>query len=133
MLIEIVYQPNGVALFTLAYDRPALEGTDKQIAWATDIRAIAEAEIIGALAKQAGVAANRYDTRIPSIAPLAVESAAEAVATINGLLAREMRGITMAQIITEALRTTSASDWIDARYSDARKLLTDAAQRVQGR
>lgn len=132
MMIDVV-KSNGVALFALAYDRPALTGTDKQIAWATDIRATAEAEIIDTLAKQAKVAVTRYDTRIPSIAPVAAEAAADLCAEINALLAREMRGITMEQIVSEALSTVSASVWIDARYHDGRKLLTAAAQRLQHR
>lgn len=111
-------RPHAVGQLTLVGDMPSLVGSDKQIAWATDIRATAAREVAAEIAKVGGFTA-RY------VLSTDADHIADAHAKIDAALATGS-GPKVAAAIVKLFAQPSAKWWIENGRTDARVLIRNA-------
>ena len=99
-------RPNAAGWLEMAGEMPALTGSEKQIAWATDIRHTFSRKLAEYLAKAAKANASL-------IMPGDTEHAAEIEATIEAAINALPRGDVFRAAIAEAFAHTDAKWWID--------------------
>lgn len=111
MDITIIFAGNTAGKFALDYVRPALTGSDKQIAWAAEIRAAREASVIKLLSDASKI-------KLPILLAIDGPGAAAPYLTVirdKALGSTGPNGMTVSQLLDRVFAETSAKAWIDQR------------------
>ena len=131
--IKIPAQSHDVISIEMAYDRPQLTGSGKQVSWANDIRASYEAEIVKMLADNLTRELNRSDNghravdgRLPyclTPSDRGTEAGDKIFASLQAYLDR-FNSDPAAQAVEKFFGNNSAKFWIDNRNRSVQSLLS---------
>ena len=108
--------PNAAGIMKLAYDRPELTGSEKQITWAEDLRKGYEKEAITMLERAAKtqVGCVRQDDNADD----------EVLAPFRAVIATKVGPKSMAEWLDELFAQTEAKFWIENRVNTLQGMLT---------